>query len=126
MDTLYSRVWQAALKAKLNPSIGYLHAYQQGKPTLVYDIVELFRTQAVDRIVISLVQKREPLSMDNNLLSENTKKLLIKNILERLHRYEKYRGRNIQFNDIIKEQVKDIALFITEENNIFKPYIAKW
>lgn len=123
---LYSRVWQATLKAKLNPSIGYIHAYQQGKPTLVYDIIELFRTQAVDRIVISLVQKREPLSMDNNLLSENTKKLLIKNILERLHRYEKYRGRNIQFIDIIKEQVKDIALFITEENNIFKPYTAKW
>jgi CRISPR-associated endonuclease Cas1 len=123
---IYARIWQAVLKAKLNPSIGYLHAYQQGKPTLVYDIIELFRAQAVDRIVISLIQKREPLSMNNHLLSDDTKKLLVQNILERIHRYEKYRSRNIRFSDIIKEQIQDISLYISGETNTFKPYIAKW
>lgn len=54
---LYARVWKNILAAKLNPSIGVLHAKQDGKPTLVFDVVELFRAQMVDRVVISLIQK---------------------------------------------------------------------
>lgn len=42
---LYARVWKNILAAKLNPSIGVLHAKQDGKPTLVFDVVELFRAQ---------------------------------------------------------------------------------
>jgi group II intron reverse transcriptase/maturase/CRISPR-associated endonuclease Cas1 len=123
---LYARVWEAILKEKLNPSIAVLHASQPGKPTFVYDVVELFRAQAVDRVVISLIQKGEPLKMNKNLLNEETKRLVIQNILERLNRYEKYRGEEIRFLDIIRKQVKEIASFISGESNTYKPYIAKW
>lgn len=123
---LYPRVWQAVLSAKLNPSVGVLHAYQPGKPTFVFDIIEIFRAQAVDRVVIGLVQKSEPLETDKNLLSEDTRKLLVQNILERMNRYEKYRSNEIQFVDIIREQVREIAAYIEGKAKIFKPYIAKW
>jgi len=123
---LYARVWQAVLSAKLNPSAGFLHAGQPGKPVLVFDLIELFRAQAVDRIVIGLVQKGEPLSMEKNLLSDDTKQLLIRNILERLHRYENYRSRSEKFIRIISEQVSDMAAYIAGEKKSFKPYIAKW
>ena len=123
---LYARVWQAVLKQKLNPSISVIHAPQAGKPTFVYDIVELFRAQAVDRVVISLIQKGEPLKMSKNRLDEPTKKLLIKQVLERMNRYEKYRGEEIQFTEIIRRQVREIAAFISGESKIYKPYIAKW
>ena len=123
---LYARVWRAVLSQKLNPSISVIHASQPGKPTFVYDIVALFRAQAVDRVVITLIQKGEPLKMNKNLLSEPTKKLLVQNILERFNRYEKYRGDEIQFMDIIRRQVGEIAAFISGENKIYKPYIAKW
>ena len=123
---LYARVWQAVLAQKLNPSVSVIHAPQPGKPTFVYDIVELFRAQAVDRVVFSLIQRGEPLKMNKNLMSEPTKKLLTQNILERLNRYEKYRGEEIQFNEIIRRQVREIAAFISGESKIYKPYIAKW
>jgi group II intron reverse transcriptase/maturase/CRISPR-associated endonuclease Cas1 len=123
---LYARVWQAVLSQKLNPSVSVLHAYQPGKPAFVYDVVELFRAQAVDRVVITLIQKREPLKMNKNLLSEPTRKLLVQNILERLNRYEKYRGEEIQFQEIIRKQAHEIAAFISGENKIYRPYIAKW
>jgi group II intron reverse transcriptase/maturase/CRISPR-associated endonuclease Cas1 len=123
---LYPRVWQAVLGANLNPSIGVLHAYQKGKPVFVYDIIEMFRSQAVDRMVIGLVQKKEPLEMYNNYLNDNTRNLVTQNILERLNRYEKYRKADIQFFEIINAQVRDIAAFIAEETDKFKPYIAKW
>ena len=123
---LYARVWQAVLSVKLNPTLSILHAQQPGKPTFIYDIIELFRAQAVDRVVISLVQKGEPLTQDKAMLSEPTKKLLIQNILERMNRYEKYRGEEMKFLRILREQSREIAEYISGESNSFKPYIAKW
>ena len=123
---LYARVWKTVLAQKLNPSLSVLHASQPGKPTFVYDIVELFRAQAVDRVVIALIQKGEPLKMTKNMLSEPTKKILVQNLLERLNRYEKYRGEEIQFVEIIRRQVREIADFISGESKNYKPYIAKW
>lgn len=123
---LYSRVWQAVLAAKLNPAISVLHAPQLHKPTLVYDLTELFRAQAVYRIVIGLIQKGEPLSLEKNLLEENTKKLLIRNVLERFNRYENFRGTEMKFIDIIRHQAKEWTNYIQEKSKSFKPYIAKW
>lgn len=123
---LYSRVWKNILAAKLNPSIGVLHAHQDGKPTLVFDIVELFRAQMVDRVVVSLIQKKISLKMHDGLLNESTKRTLIRHILERLNRYEKFRGEEMTFSQIILKQSQEIARFIGGESNEFKPYIAKW
>ena len=77
---IYPRVWQALLWRRLNPTISVIHVPQQGKPTFVYDIIELFRAQAVERVVISLIQKKEPLAMSDGKLDASTRKLLVKNI----------------------------------------------
>lgn len=122
---LYVRVWQALLGAHLNPMAGVIHVRQPGKPTFVFDVIELFRAQAVDRVVISLIQKGEPLKMKDTLLAEDTRKLLVQNVLERINRYEKYRGEEMKFSRIIRQQVQEIAAYIREEA-FYKPYIAKW
>lgn len=122
---LYARIWQAVLRQKLNPTISIIHVPQSGKPTFVYDIIELFRAQAVDRVVISLVQKKEPLSMKDGLLDSETKNLLVKNLAERINRYEKYRGMECRLCDIINLQIKEIAEYIGSGTK-YKPYIAKW
>lgn len=124
---LYSRIWQALLAAKLNPSVGILHKPVHNKPTLAFDLIELFRSQVVDRIVISLIQTKQPLAIDNKgLLEEKTKQLLSKNVLERLNRYEKFRKQELRFDEIIKIQARDLAKYINEEKKSFLPYIAKW
>ena len=124
---IYPRVWQALLSVKLNPSIGVLHTYQPGKQTLGFDLMELFRSQAVDRIVISLIQKGKTLTIEpNGLLDEGTRKLLIQTVFERLHRYEKYRNDDIKFLRIFREQARELAACIVGDSKIFKPYIAKW
>jgi CRISPR-associated protein Cas1 len=40
---LKCRVYRALLKAKLEPYLGFLHALQHGKPSLVCDFMELYR-----------------------------------------------------------------------------------
>lgn len=85
----------------------------------------MFRSQAVDRVVIGLIQKKEPLEMNGELLADNTRKLLARNLAERINRYEKYRGKEQKFLRIIQLQAKAIAAYIAGDYP-YKPYIAKW
>lgn len=122
---LYTRVWQALLAVKLNPYNSVLHIAQSGKPTFVYDVVELFRSQVVDRVVISMVQKGTKLTTNKGLLSDTTRQILAKNIMERLNRYEKYRGAEMKMKQIIQRQCEEIAIYF-QNGTHYKPYIAKW
>lgn len=122
---LYVRVWQALLAARLNPFESLIHVRQDGKPTLVYDMVEIFRSQVVDRMVISLIQKGQDLEVRNGLLSDKTRGLLVKSIMERLARYEKYQGEEMRMEQIILRQAKLLAHAFDGEEK-FKPYVAKW
>lgn len=122
---LYVRVWQALLAAKLNPFESLIHAQREGKPTLVYDMIEIFRSQVVDRVVISLVQKGQELEVRNGLLTDKTRQLLVKSVMERLARYEKYQGEEMKMEQIILRQAKLLAKAF-EGTEKFKPYVAKW
>ena len=122
---LYARVWHALLRARLNPYDSIIHARQAGKPTFVYDVVELFRAQAVDRVVFSLVQKKEPVEVRDGLLTDDAKRLLVKNITERMQKRENYRGEEISLEKIIGRQAGDIADFFVSGKR-YLPYKAKW
>lgn len=88
-------------------------------------MVEIFRAQVVDRVVITLIQRGIRLRTDNGLLDLETRKQLSQAILDRLNRYENYRGEEITLEDIIRRQMSEIARFI-EKDIKYKPYIAKW
>ena len=122
---LYARVWQALLAARLNPFDSLIHVRQEGKPTLAYDLIEIFRSQVVDRMVISLIQKGRDLEVRNGLLTDNTRQLLVKSVMERLARYEKYQGEEMKMENIILRQARLLAKAF-EGTDKFKPYLAKW
>ena len=122
-SVLYVRVWQALLAARLNPYESLIHVRQEAKPTLVYDMVEIFRSQVVDRIVISLIQKGQDLEMRGGLLTDHTRQLLVKSVM--VARYEKYQGEEMKMEQIIQRQAKLLAKAF-EGTEKFKPYVAKW
>ena len=122
---LYVRIWQALLAAKLNPFESLIHVQREGKPTLVYDMIEIFRSQVVDRVVISLVQKGNDLEVRNGLLTDKTRQLLVKSIMERLARYERYQGQEMKMEQIIHQQARLLAKAF-EGTEKYKPYVAKW
>jgi group II intron reverse transcriptase/maturase/CRISPR-associated endonuclease Cas1 len=123
---LYSRVWKAIIAAKLNPYISYLHVSASNKPTLSFDLVEVFRQQAVDRVVITMLQKKEKLVAHDGILDKETRSKLAANIYERLHRFEKFRGENRRLSDVINMQALALAKYLKGQDKKFKPYIAKW
>ena len=122
---LFSRVWQALLRAQLNPYDSVIHVRQEGKPTFVFDVMELFRSQAVDRVVFTLVQKKERLEVKDGFMTDETKKLLAANITERMQKREKYRGEEITLEKIISRQAAEIASMCAK-NERYLPYKAKW
>jgi len=50
----------AALSATgLDPNVGFLHGDRSGKPSLALDLMEEFRTLSADRLVLSLVNRKQ-------------------------------------------------------------------
>lgn len=123
---LYTKIWQAVVRAGLNPYISYLHVPQAGKPTLLYDLIEEFRPQAVDRAVFSMINKRVELKMDKGLLDPETRNKVATAVLERINTVEKFRGRELRLGDIIAEQTRAVAAYLLGEKDRYAPYIAKW
>ena len=123
---IYSRIWIALLSHGINPYISYLHVSQDGKPTLVYDFIEQFRSQAVDRVIIAMIQRDEPFIFKDGLLDIKTRIVLSENIFERWNRIELFRGERIRFSEIVYKCAGKMAAYIRGEEKIYKPYIAKW
>ena len=120
---LYSRVWEAIIRARLNPHISFLHAPHHGKPTLAFDLIEEFRQQAVDKVVFALITRGEEMKVAKGLLTPETKTRLAAKVLERMNRKENFRGRTLRLIEIIHLQARNMASFI--ENGIkYKPYVA--
>jgi CRISPR-associated protein Cas1 len=59
MGVLFRYVWKSILIAGLDPYAGFLHADRPNKPSLVLDMMEEFRQDAVDRIVVGLFTRRK-------------------------------------------------------------------
>ena len=54
---LRMRTWRAVVVAGLLPYVGFLHKYRPGRPSLVFDLMEEFRSPFVDRPLIALARE---------------------------------------------------------------------
>ncbi len=123
---LSGRIWEGIIRAHLNPNISYLHTPQPYRASLVFDLIEEFRQQAVDKPVFSLVTKGERLTMEGKILSVETKTRVAGKVIERLQTHEKFRGTRMRLNEIIKKQAVNLARYLAGEVRSYLPYSAKW
>lgn len=117
---LYSSVEKACIIAGLDPYIGIMHTDNYNKKALVFDLVEMYRGY-MDDIVFKLFSTKqiEDSYFDKveagYYLNKEGKKVLIKEYDEELKKKIKYRGRNIEFSNIIQFDCHNIANRILEE-----------
>lgn len=123
---LYSRIWGGVLRAGLNPMISFLHTDQPGKGTLVFDLIEEFRPQAVDRVIISMIGRGERLKICGSFLDQKTRKHLLKNILERLNIPFQFRDREMSLQQVINFQAGALVQFLQDKKSRYWPFIGKW
>lgn len=117
---LYSNVEKACIIAGLDPYIGIIHTDNYNKTALTFDIIEMYRGY-MDEVVFKLFSKRKvKKEMFDDIqggvwLNKEGKQLLISAINERFAERIKYKGRNIELNNIIQYDCHSIANYILEE-----------
>ncbi|MFQ5641591.1 MAG: group II intron reverse transcriptase/maturase [bacterium] len=123
---LYSRVWGAVLRAGLNPMLSFLHTDQPKSPSLVFDLIEEFRPQAVDRVMVSLIGRGERLRMSRKFLDDATRRKVLKNVLERLNIPVNFRDKQKSLAQIINYQARELAQYLQGQKPRYWPFIGKW
>jgi CRISPR-associated protein Cas1 len=122
---LYTQVWGAVSLAGLEPFAGFIHTDRPGKPSLILDLTEEFRAQVVDRVVVAMVTKGGEIGMEEDRLTEATRKDLAKRVLERLDGEETVEGKKLKLKAVIQRQARRIASCLRGEGR-YKPWVGSW
>ena len=113
-------------EASLLPHAGFLHSVQPGKTPLVYDLMEEFRPQAVDRTVVAMLNRGEEAEVDGKgMLTEPTRKRLAARVLERLATLVTFREREMKLEDVIRLQARSLAKHVRGEGS-YRAFVAGW
>ncbi|WP_297576544.1 CRISPR-associated endonuclease Cas1 [uncultured Campylobacter sp.] len=104
-----------------------MHALDERKPTLSFDMIEEFRTFIVDRVIVSMINKNEPMALNKDgFLNDKTKKLIAQNINEKLGSYITYKKQVVKVESIIEKQCYALSNFVNEKSNSYKSFIGKF
>jgi len=123
---LYSRIWEAITRARLEPGLSYLHSPNDNKPSLSFDLIEEFRTEAVDRPVIAMIRKSHIPKVKDGFLTPESRTEVATRVLERLGRFETYHKRELRLHDIIMAQARALRDFLEGKTSTYKPYKGTW
>ena len=122
---LYQQVWGAVLLAGLEPFAGFLHVDRPGKPSLVLDLVEEFRQQAVDRPIIAMVNKGYRPKLEEERLDSESRREVARRVLERLDDEERFEGKKHRLRTIIQMQARHLAMAIRRERP-YRAFVGAW
>ncbi|UMZ72710.1 type I-B CRISPR-associated endonuclease Cas1b [Natranaerofaba carboxydovora] len=129
----YTIVLSETYKTYLDPRIGFLHSTNFRRFSLNLDVAEIFKPIIVDRLIFSLLNRKQlnKKHFDKHtnaiLLSEEGRKIFIRELDERLKQTKKHRGlgRNVSNRRLIRLELYKIQKHLLEEKE-YKPYKAQW
>ena len=122
---LQTQVEDALMRSGLNCFGGYLHVDRPGKPSLTLDLMEEFRHQVVDRVVVSLLGRGFSPEMADGMLTRETSRAVADAVLERLESLERYHGKKHRLRSIIHSQAHRLASFLRGEG-AYRPFVGSW
>ena len=127
---LARKVFIAILFAGLDPYAGFLHSDKSGKRSLVFDLMEEFRQQGVDRLVMKMFTKRiiNPKEcIEEGRLKDDVCKKVIKLFEERLEeKVTNIYGEKRTLNEHIHYQARHLGRVLIGTDPEYKPFILPW
>lgn len=118
---LTSYVWSALDNAGLEIYAGLYHSDRPGKPSLVLDVMEEYRSWVVDRNVIKM---RSALEKEGSL-TPALKKQLTEQIHQTMDDLFPYKGKKIKLQTIVQRQVYRFCACIVKGQR-YRGYHFKW
>ncbi len=128
---LASEVLKSLHMSGLDPYAGFLHADSYGRTSLVFDVMEEFRQQIVDRSVLKLINlgqiKKEDFELKDDFIfiHEECRKLLVKTVLDKLNTKATFNGIKKSYSDFIGIESKNIVDFLIYQKQ-FKTFYIRW
>jgi len=122
---LYTQVWGALTIAGLDPFAGFLHVDRPGKPSLVLDLMEEYRSPVVDRPMFGMLTRGTTVHMHGGLISPEDRGKVARRVLDRLDDVDYYQGKQHKFRTIIQQQARRLASFLRGEGK-YDAHIARW
>jgi CRISPR-associated protein Cas1 len=131
------KVLRAIVKAKLEPYLGFLHSEQFGKPSLVCDLMEMYR-YLIDDFLIQYSKnlekkdfsmKKEDFSRKRKGQREYLKKALAKDFMNRLNSFFESKveiprikhGKRQEIESLLNEEALVLARYLRSEKKEWAP-----
>lgn len=127
---LYNEVERACLYAGLDPYIGIYHGEGYGKPSLVLDLVEEFRTPIIDSVIFPLfINKKltkkgcfDLIGKGQYQLSHKGKKILVESVLKRLNTNVMYEDKQYPLKVVIENQIRAVSQYFMNKRKEYIPF----
>lgn len=101
--------------AGLNPCFGFLHKPQQGKASLVFDLIEEFRPFIVDRAILTALRRNQKITInEKGYLPLSSRREISRIISDYLNAEVKFRGKRTNIKNLIFKQAKSIKNFLND------------
>ncbi len=126
-----SEIWKSIYLAGLDPYCGFLHSERYGRASLVFDLIEEFRQQIVDKTILSIVNMNQVDTDDFEdkgnimLMNDKSRHLVIAKILDKLNSKVEFNGNKMSYSDIIMYQGRQMAKFLTHEDQ-YVGFYRRW
>ena len=126
-----SEIWKSIYLAGLDPYCGFLHSERYGRASLVFDLIEEFRQQIVDKTILSIVNMNQVDTDDFEdkgnimLMNDKSRRLVIAKILDKLNSKVEFNGNKMSYSDIIMYQGRQMAKFLTHEDQ-YVGFYRRW
>lgn len=121
---IYTRVLSEIYKTQLNPTISYLHEPSERRFSLCLDIAEIFKPIIGDRLIFSMLNKRQINGSDfeeglNFLyIKEEARKRISKEIDSKLQTkiMHKKLGREVSYEYLIRLEIYKLIKYLMEDS----------
>ena len=118
---LSTYVWNAIVNAGLEPYAGFFHSKRAGKPSLVLDLMEEYRSWLVDRNIM----KHRDMINNSDSLSIKTREKIIKSIHKTFQAKYHYKKKKMRLESILQRQVYVLVGSLSEDKK-YRPYYFRW
>lgn len=123
---LYGQVWQAVVKAGLDPFFGIMHGAKRDHGSLVFDLIEEFRAPFVDRLVFAMFGRGlQPGQSREGFLNLHTRRKLVLGFIKKWQREMRWRAGRLTPDRILNLQARSLAGFFLRENR-YQPFRMRW
>jgi CRISPR-associated protein Cas1 len=128
----YTLCLDAIYHTQLNPTISFLHQPGERRYSLALDIAEVFKPMLADRLIISLLNKKQigaqdfDTGLNSCLLKESGRKTVVRSWDEKLNETIKHRSlkRSVSYKHLVKLECYKLAKHVLgmEAYNAFKAW----